>query len=278
MKIPQEKVREPEWAGRRTTFVEWTSLGTKWLAEASKLAIHSEQFRQPQVPVEPKYQTILSAQRAIAHMKRCYCITSQQGASLRRKLQALEINVSSLEVEAALDLRLKTYMEETRREALAEWRRRVHAWGIQQKDVFKCLRNCPPAKAAMIMLPLGPTTHPYAIQRALHEYWSNIETWPPGTSEETAIECLEDEYLIFLPNSPTTIQVTGQAEDKNIKGPEFPHLAWTGGRSRNCGSYANKPYVIWLIYGGKTRFIRDLQPSICIDECPSKRRCYFGHT
>ena len=39
--------------------------------------------------MEPKYQTTLSAQRAIAHMRRCHVISPQQGSSLRRKLMAL---------------------------------------------------------------------------------------------------------------------------------------------------------------------------------------------
>ena len=224
MKIPNEKAGEPLWCCPSRTYSEWSSYATKWIADAfgisqvSKVSVHSEVYKQPPVPVEPQYQTILAAQRAIAHMKRSYRPTPQQGASLRRKLLALQITAESMEdAERELDQHWKMYMESSQKEALAEWRKKVLAWSTQQKDIFKFLRNAPPAKAAMIMLPTGPTTHPYHIQRALHSYWSSIETWPHGRTESEALDLLEDEYSMFVPNLPTTIGVTGQAVHKNIK-------------------------------------------------------------
>ena len=224
MKLPLQRQHDPIWSGESPSYTEWASKATRWLAEAfevpcvSKLVVHSDILRIPPPPIEPAYQTILAAQRAVAHIRKTRVVTYHQGASLRRKLLALGITSQNLE-EADMKIQdaLKSYMDNSQQEAIAEWRKRVHTWSIQQKDIFKFLRNQPPAKAAMIMLPTGPTTDPQSMCRALHEYWTKVETWPEGYSEAQALECLEDEYSIFVPNQPVSLAVTLQQLMKNIK-------------------------------------------------------------
>ena len=118
----------------------------------------------------------------------------------------LQIQAESLEeADELLAARLKTYLDDVQKHAILEWKTKVRAWGIHPKELFQFPRNMPPAKTSMLLMPDRVPTHPAALAKAFHTYWSQIETWPPGTSKEHALAILDDHYSLFLPRMEVSV-------------------------------------------------------------------------
>ena len=215
MKLPPHPVTKPEWRMARENYVTWCDKAVKWVSTAfdvppeSKLIVHIVPHKFCHVQPEGTYQTILAAQRSLAHIRRCAQTTQEQHKSLSRKLMALGVKSQTIDqIEEAISDMLKAHLDDAQKIAVADWKSKVKAWDIQQKDLFKFLRNRPPVKTCALLLPSGAVSHPSALAAAFHSYWGKIDSWRTPTSEQKAFDRLDDHCSLYLPRKEAVIDLS----------------------------------------------------------------------
>ena len=116
---------------------------------------------------------------------------------------------SYAEMERLLSAHLTTYLASAKKEALAEWKKRVSAWGPSSKALYKFLKNPEPLQTVVLQTEQGqPTNDPRQLHACLERFWAPLESWESEGREEKALEALEDKYSAFLPRQECWVRVT----------------------------------------------------------------------
>ena len=139
--------------------------------------------------------------------------------ALRRKILAISCDVEEKnrlmhiplhEMQRELKTMLEAYTKKKHVEAMNKWKASVKRWSLSTKHVFSFVRNLQPMKMPVVHTPSGATNQPYAVDKALREYWGAFETWPEYMSTEIALGILEDKYGMLLPRYPWHWNLTGR--------------------------------------------------------------------
>ena len=173
----------------------------------------------------------VAAQRAISNALN-FPVDDNRRKSIARKLRALGLEgkpwVESLE---DLDRLLTQHLDACQESALSDWKNRVRAWCVNEKDIYRFMRNNPPAKCVCIRDEHERVlTDPLEVFANLHAYWSSIENWDSQLSFNVAAHDLEDQYAMFVPHVPAKIAVDAKLLQNTIKDmrPSSPGLdGWT---------------------------------------------------
>ena len=205
--LPPEKACHPEWRFVGKTFAEWSNCAERWLAAAflvtipSKSSVSSEPLSVGQMRVDKQYRALLALQGLIKHIE-------ERGSCphllhvLKKKLFAVGVELGDLSVaRESVHHLMNEILNKRQAEAIKDWKGRVMGWNLSSKDLYRYIRNLPPAKPACIMSDQGPTSDPCRMARTLDDFWTVIESWPDQSMRDIAIELVEDKYGAYIPCS-----------------------------------------------------------------------------
>ena len=93
---------------------------------------------------------------------------------------------------------------------LKNWRKKVQSWTLGTRQLHAYVKNDLPAKVLAINHEDHITNDPFTMTHALNSFWTGVESWPSGTSDQQVWLDVEDSYALFLPHVPCDVCVTPQ--------------------------------------------------------------------
>ena len=221
MKV-QDRRQEPiPWSREDTSYTAWSQAAVKWISQnhqcapCSKNVLTVEFARSKQCHVDQTYASLRSAQRLLSLPR----MTPRHKLRLKRICRALEIVWQEPEgiTVTELDRCLLAYLTMKNKEALAYWRKASSLWTVQNGELFRFLRNLPPAKPMMLVIGDRLSSDPMSMYQELSEYWSQVESWPTPGVLPGILDSLDDRYALFLPSESIHVEVTPQDMMKAVK-------------------------------------------------------------
>ena len=227
MKISGPPVKKIGWDAQPTTIAEWSVCAKKWLAESYEipvnpcLGVSASALHIPGPPVDKWFQTLASAQRAISRLRNQSVIPEDARRSISRKLQALGLTWKGFAATLSeLDQCMTTHLDACQAKAIADWKSRVKRWCVNERDIFQFMRNNPPAKCVCVCVMddhMRMVTDPAKVFALLNDHWAPIENWESQWDFIEAVELLENNFAMFVPHVPATMEITGGMLSEVIK-------------------------------------------------------------